>query len=218
MADKTKEDCPLACGYEAIEKGGCWWRYRGKDLAIKIWFFFSIPLLAVLIWGKETGRLTVHGLWAIPLAVLYVVGIGGLVCDIVLAIVSAEEAYTRKIRPKIKKQAYLVHLADRLITFTLKLLFVAGSPVFAVWLAAARHSGELALYSSDARIGLYFIGLVAAIGCCYDINRLVGAEIKQIWKNQDKNLIGCFKRLLIRAIGHGYIAAGRCEIIKRSTR
>ena len=96
----------------------------------------------------------------------------------------------------------------------IKLIFVAGSPVYAVWFGAALHNGELAGYGSTMLLIEYLIGLIAVVGCIYDANWLIGNDVK----NQDKNAIGCAKRALIRIIGHTYIAAGKCDLVKRSTR
>lgn len=214
MTDK-KKDCPLACGYEAIDRSRYWWQRDGEDMVTKAWLIFSTPLLAVLIWGQKSGWLDVNGLWLAPLGALYIIGIVGFVFDIVMLGLITKDVFNIYIMPKISREA---SLAGKLFEKTLKFLFTGGSPVYAVWLAAARQAGELASYSSDARLGLYIVAIVAAIGCLYDLNWLLGADVKRIWKNQNKNVIGCFKRLFVRAIGYAYIAAGKCDIVKKSAR
>ncbi|HOX29571.1 MAG TPA: hypothetical protein P5080_00975 [Candidatus Paceibacterota bacterium] len=212
MTDDAKKDCPLACGYEALRKTKFWWAYKGKDIALTIWLIFAIPLLAVLLWGEKSGWLNVNGWWNAPVIALFIIGIVGAVMDVVITAIVAAEYFKRISK---KKNGFMQKLPlDEVIKFT----FVAGSPVYAVWFGAARHSGELAKISEDALLVVAIVELFAIAGCIYDANWLFGDYVRHIWANQDKNAIGSVKRSIIRLIGHGYIAAGKCDLVKRSTR
>ncbi len=218
MTVKTKEDCPLHCGYEAIDDFRYYWRDNSNDFLINTWLVCSIPALLAVACGIYWSLVPDNIFVLMFLAVVIVFGIIGAVLDaaFIFAAIDIWRFHQGLVMPKwvissAERYARIASLAAKIAAVK---FWELGSPVLLVTLLTAYRSNELGALSGNA-LSLFWIVCAACLpGCWHDLKYMFGDIVKALWIGRDSNPLGFISRTVIRGIGIIYIAAGRCKTKK----